>query len=468
MFTLLDSKCGRIGKFQFKSKEHETPCFFMTSNFGGGAGDIYRIITYTDLLESSQIPVLYNYYYLTEGGTFKVKWTKLIPKFKNLNDFLLFIHNEFVKLGYCIDKYHNKELKWNPISLLDSGSGNFLRDEIKSSFDIDVLLKSFDNKISAFADFCIQHEINIMMSMDFAGKYTHKQGERNSHNYNNLSKGLSTDLTNNLELIGKTLDVLRTKNYDFLAYVPVHGSSAEEYSVFTKNILSLENSKNKKFDGFGLGGIANYKEKENSLWNIPDGVNSRIKAGIIVSKAVKAVRNVLDSQSDFRPIHALGVGSAELIIPLVNAGADSFDAHSSWRRATDGSRDNVQYVLDKTKSGSFSQYLVPLLDDDESIISQHTEKVLKYIPLNKLPDTIFCDCEICRKYSISEIKSLYSNNGEDFNFAKILCYVHAILQHQKICSRLYKDLKKGDSVKDLVNEISDQSLKHDLLIIINS
>ncbi|MSP65017.1 MAG: hypothetical protein EXR16_05260 [Bacteroidetes bacterium] len=467
MFTLLDNKNGRIGNFQFKSKRCKTPCFFMTSNFGGGAGDIYRIITYTDLLESSQIPVLYNYYYLTGSGTFKVKWTEHIPKFKNLNGFLLSIRDEFVKLGYCINKYDNKKLNWDPISLLDSGSGNFVRDEIKSSPDIDVILKSFDNKISAFADFCIQHEINIMMSMDFAGKYTHKQGERNSHNYNNLSKKLSTHLTNNLKLIGKTLEVLKTKKYEFLAYVPVHGSSAEEYSIFTKYILDLEKLKDKKFDGFGLGGIANYKEMDNSIWEIPDDANPRIKAGIIVSRAVKAVRNVLNSQKDFRPIHALGVGSAELIIPLVNAGADSFDAHSSWRRATDGSRDNVKFVLDKTKSGSFSKYLIPLLDDNKTVILQHTEKVLKYIPLNKLPDTIFCDCEICRKYSISEIKSLYFNDGEDFNFAKILCYIHAISQHQKICSRLYDDLRKGKTVKELVNEISDQSLKQDLLIIIN-
>jgi tRNA-guanine family transglycosylase len=468
MFTLIDNTHARIGKFNFPSKEHKTPCFFMTSNFGGGAADIYRIVTYTDLLESSQIPVLHNYYYLTVGGTFKVKWTSLLPKFKNINHFLLFIRDQFVKLGYCIGKYSNKKLNWDPVTLLDSGSGNFLRDEIKSSSDINIILKSFDSKISVFADFCIQHEINIMMSMDFAGKYTHKQGEKDNHNYNILFKGLSSDIKNNLELLEKTLNILKSKTYDFLAYAPIHGNSPKDYAQFVENVLKLESHSQKKFDGFAIGGIANYREKDNKIWGIPESSNSRIKAGIIVSKAVKAVRTVLDSKQDMRPIHGLGVGSVELIIPLVHAGSDSFDAHSAWRRATDGSRDNAKFVNNYSQTGSFSKFLIPLLDDKENVILQNNNKTLKYLPLNKLPNTVFCDCEVCKKYSISEIKSLYSNDGEDFNFAKILSYVHAILQHQKICSRLHNDLKNKDSVQKLVNEIPDKTLQDDLRIILKS
>ena len=45
---------------------------------------------------------------------------------------------------------------------------------------------------------------------------------------------------------------------------------------------------------------------------------------------------------------------------------------------------------------------------------------------------------------------------------------HAILQHQKICSRLHNDLKNKDSVQKLVNEIPDKTLQDDLRIILKS
>jgi tRNA-guanine family transglycosylase len=301
------------------------------------------------------------------------------------------------------------------------------------------------------------------MAMDLAGKYTHRQKESEHLHYLNISKKLSNSSKINIELLAKTLDVLKDKKLKSLIYAPIHGQTPKEYGDFVNSLLDLEEQKNVAFDGFGLGGIANYKEKNNEDWEIHEKVNSRVKSGIIISKATQAVRKVLDKRKDYRPIHALGVGSAENIIPLVNAGADTFDAHSAWRRIIDGSRNDAKNVFDEHNKGTFSKYIIPLLDNKLNVINENQEKVLKYIKLNKLSKNVFCDCHICTKYPVEKIKNLYSDevSNESFHFAKILCYVHNVNQHQKICERLHRDLKNGDSVLKLINEITDIKLKND-------
>lgn len=307
-----------------------------------------------------------------------------------------------------------------------------------------------------------------MMSMDFAGKYTHKQGEKDDTEYVQISNNLSQDPQQNLDLLNQTLNILKSKKRTFLAYAPLHGNSPQEFVDFTKSVLDLENKNSQKFDGFGIGGIANHRQKNNIVWNVDDKDNSRIKAGIIVSKVISSVRRTLNSINDNRPIHALGVGNADLIIPLVYAGADSFDNHTAWRRATDGSRDFATNVNDRNASGSFSKYLIPLLDRNGKVITKNKNNVLKYVKLNALESSIFCDCDICKKYSIMDIKKLYSQNDENFFFARILCYVHAINQHQIICKRLQNDINHQISIKELIKDIPDQELNKDLMTIIDS
>ena len=101
------------------------------------------------------------------------------------------------------------------------------------------------------------------------------------------------------------------------------------------------------------------------------------------------------------------------------------------------------------------------------VIKENKKDAWKYIDLHKVPDDVVCDCDICRKYSIREIKQLYSNGGEDFYFARILLYVHAIYQHIYLCERLQKDIEDNRAVKDLIEEIPDPELRNDLKTVMS-
>ena len=62
---------------------------------------------------------------------------------------------------------------------------------------------------------------------------------------------------------------------------------------------------------------------------------------------------------------------------------------------------------------------------------------------------------------MAQIKELYSHGSgsEDFNFAVVLCYNHAINQYDSICNRLRKDIANGEDIMTLINEITDPTYR---------
>ena len=147
-----------------------------------------------------------------------------------------------------------------------------------------------------------------------------------------------------------------------------------------------------------------------------------------------------------------------------------FDNATSWRRITDGSGKFAKNVNDPNAEGSFSCFLIPLVDRNGEVIPTNQENVLGYARLNRITTNFSCDCDICNEFSMDQIKDLYSqgSGSEDFNFAKILCYNHAINQYHFICSRLRNDIRAGVDVMNLVNEIADPKLQNNTRAIINA
>jgi queuine/archaeosine tRNA-ribosyltransferase len=457
---------ARAGILTFDRKQRATPSYFMTSNFGGGASDLYRIVTYVDLFEANPIPTLFNFYYLTIGGTFRVGWIDFIPEFADILEFFSFIRDKFFKAGFVRKNYPQRPTDWQPITLLDSGSGNILRDEIEKGKSSGEILESLEKFIPQLHMFATKHRFNAMIAMDFARKYTYKKGEHKDDIYKRLSGEFSQDLSSNLLLLKETLDILKKEKTQYMVYAPVRGQTPEQFSFFTKKILELEKKENVKFDGFALAGIADYRSKSNDIWNIPSGVSLGVKAGLIVSRVAKTVRQVLLEERDERPIHGLGIGDVSNIVPLVASGVDTFDCHSTWRRATDGNMESAKFVF-KPKSGtSFSKFLIPAIDSKGEIIKENKKDLLEYRILPKVSDDIICDCNICQKYSIREIKELYSLGGEDYYFARMLIYAHAVFQHDFLCSRLARQIKNNESVWRLTDELPDCKLKTELLTIL--
>ena len=455
----------RIGELNFGSKTQPTPSSLIQNSIGGGAGAWYRMITYTDLLPVP-MPVLLTYF---NAGGFDKSYkssVKEIAQYGNINSFILHKRDEFFQKKYHITDYEKTKLNWDPVTILDSGSGQFLSKQIKNKSSNQMIEDYFKKIISKYFEFCAKHEFNIMIALDYAGKYTHKDKEKENPDYDKIVSQFGTAA--NLQLLSESLHQMESQNYDFLVYATIHGNGPKEMKEFTENVFELERTK--KFGGLAIGGIAGWSKDDDELWNIPK-FSGGIQKGIKLGRAVKLVRKLLDEKDDTRPIHVLGAGGIKNIIPLVFAGTDTFDNVTPWRRSTDGSRKVSSNVSDPNAKGSFSRYLIPLLDNNGEVIKDNKENVLDYVKLNKRElDDVVCNCHICTAHTLQEIRQLYSsnNNEEDFFFAEILCYIHAKNQYQSICNRLRRDVESGQSVSNVVEEITDQDLKTNLQQIIDS
>ena len=436
----------RLGSLRFGDKHWATPAYFMTLDFGGGAGDLYRIVTYIDLLEATPIPTLLNFYFLTierdlarQLGIFRVGWIDYIPKFIDILDFFSFVREQFLQKGLVRKHYPRKSVNWQPITMLDSGSGNILRDFIDcGKTTMEALISSFKGRIKEYHKFATEHCFNIIVAMDFAKKRTYKKGERKDKMYTRISEELSQDIPSNLQLLEKTLDIIKDIDSDCMTYAPVHGESPEQCKLWIRKILELEKEKKANFSGFAIGA------RELAF--------------------AKFVRQALSEAKDGRPLHALGVGDVSNIIPLVAFGVDTFDCHTAWRRAIDGNKKSAKLVFRANKPGlRFSKFLIPIIDSNGQIIPENRQNALRYIKLPDVPNSIVCDCEICRNFSLEEIRELYSQEDEDFYFARMLMYFHAILQHEYLCARLRREIEEDRSVVDFIKELPDVSLRNKLL-----
>jgi tRNA-guanine family transglycosylase len=430
--------------------------FSMIYNFGGGGSDVYRISSYLNLFK--EIPIMMmNWYYLTGGGTFKVKWVRYLKEFKDIFDFLKFMQEEFLKHGLVKHNHKKSQIDWRPLMMIDSGSGNIVRDLAETSLSHSEISKKFVSMIPDYLHFSIGLSFDIMIALDFSRKYTYKKGESESKYYQRVSKELATDIESNLKLLRQLLNLLKNlkSNYEKLPmiFAPLRGVTAEQYVMCLKKIIGLEKEIGQAFDGFAIAGLGEYKGKE---------------AGIFLAKVTRAIRDYLDKLHDDRPLHALAVGGIQKIIPLTLGGVDTFDCMTPWRRATDGSMEDAPKVFDKNAKGSFSSYLIPLLDSRLEVIRENTRNVWRYITLPEVPNDIPCDCQVCREFSIKEIKELYSHGKEDYYFARILLFIHAMLQHVYLCRRIAKDVKENVPLSFLINEIPDQKLKKNFSDVLNN
>jgi len=83
-----------------------------------------------------------------------------------------------------------------------------------------------------------------------------------------------------------------------------------------------------------------------------------------------------------------------------------------------------------------------------------------------LDSNLDCDCEICKNYSMSKIKELYSGSQEDNYFAKILIFFHAIWQYEFLIKKI-KMCNDEKKLFDFVNSIPDKNLRDDTILSLN-
>jgi tRNA-guanine family transglycosylase len=419
---------ARECNFSIHGKTLETPIPFAISNIGGGAGSIDRFVSYIDMILSQRIPILFNFYYLTRGGTFKVDWVKRIASDEDMLDFILKQREIFRKKGWIADGYKEFDFTGDkPIILLDTGSGNIVRDLAVQGLTIEGLISEFDKLIDEYFMFGESHNFDILVSLDYALKQTFRGKEKENPRYietiEKLRKG-----NYNLNLLAKSLRKYSDGNFSFMLFAPVHGATVKEISRNCEAILEIEAKEGTKFGGFALAlpeeGQRNYDSPEEFFYNLG-----------------RSIRSVLDRHHDNRPVHGLGIGAADNIIPLVLAGVDSYDSNTPWRRAMDGSNPS-----NSNFSGSYSKFLLPIVHEDGTPYPK-SDDALKYVRLPGITDSFECDCAACKRYPMKTIKKLYhSIDKEEFYLAKMVMYVHAILQAKTIGSAL---VKHSNSIEEL-------------------
>lgn len=418
----------RLGFYSKGKRDIQTPCYFFISNLGGGGTNVSRLVTYMDLFETGESQLLMNYYYLNVDFKKTMGFdTAALTKLKNKEDMLEFLketRKDFIKKGKVVPEHKFGDTNWNPELLLDSGSGNIFRDLIKNRSLSSTSFKSiYEEATKNYLNFGKIHHFDILIAMDIAGKYTHKQGEDTDDNYRDSLESFRNG-SNNIELLKITLNNLTDEK--LMVFAPLHGKTPTEYLEHLKNIILLENRVGKKFSGFALGGLG----------SLPDTTSYEI---------CRFIRSQLDKQGDDRPIHVLGVGSLQNLIPMCMLGIDSFDCHSPWRRASEG------------------KFVIPLINSNGKIITSKTN-FWKYVSIQNFDkDDFTCNCEICNSYSLKELKDMYSKGGEFTYLAKIIFFKHNISQ-QEFALRAIREGK----LEKVIEEIPKGRYKEFLTAFMNT
>lgn len=440
----------RVGRFDVNEKELDTPSPFAISNIGGGQADVDRLVSYIDIFYSSRMPLLFNFYYLTRGGRFAVKWTRDIGSYEDILDFVsrqkLRLHKEGrVSTSFNLENVRSRN---RPITLLDSGSGNFLRDFARQGFNIDRMRREFEKLVPEMLDFASAHKFDIVIGLDYASKSTYKDEETSDDSYIAIADKLVNSKSDNLSLLAQNLYYLKSKERPFMLYAPVHGDNLQTYTDFCKELLSWEDNEGVRFDGFALGGIS--PKIASPSWKVPSHSGRLMSTWYLYYYAGKAIRELLVSHGDHRPIHGLGLGAAKNVIPLVLAGVDTFDAHTPWRRAINGSH---KVALAGDLKGSHSKYLTPVFNR-EGLAYPNQLDGWDYKELPTVDDSTVCDCIVCSKFPVKRLKQLYfSKDNEEYYLSRILLYCHAIFQAGHTCNALVSAAKSKESFKHFIETL---------------
>lgn len=423
---------ARKGVFSINGKLLRTPSPFAISNIGGGAGSIDRFVSYTDMIWSQGIPLLYNFYYLTRGGMLKIDWVKSISDNEAILDFILRQREIFRNKARIAGLYKEFRLEDNkPVVMLDTGSGNLVRDLAIKGLSVNQLISQFDELNEEYYNFGESHRFDILISLDYAGKQTFRNKEKENKRYVDMIEYLSNN-SYNKDLLEKSLLKFKDGKYSFMLFAPVHGTSPEDISRNCKEILQMEKRHGIKFDGFAVA--------------LPYGGKKDVSSDEFYYNLGRSIRKVLEQYGDNRPIHGLGAGAANNVISLITGGVDTYDSNTPWRRAMDGSNPQSPDF-----SGAYSKFLIPLVNN-EGIVYKNQQNALEYIKLSEIDNKVECDCPLCSRYSINKIKNLYkSEDKEEFYLAKMVMFMHAILQAKNVGTALIKYSNSRENLKEFAS-----------------
>ena len=380
--------------------------FYLTNNLGGGGTNVSRLYDYIELFELPNIGVLLNYYYLTGHAkpSFDVNLIKKIENFHKINEFVNYCRQYFKNIRDTSSSFKSTERSTTINGfILDNGCGNFLRNMLAKGSGHEQISKM----IKPFLSFAEDQGFNLSVALDLAMKYTYKANEVDNSSFMSKWTQLASDNNINLSLLSDALKVMKSSNYTHKILAPLHGYNNNSFADYLEKILQMEKKNKVEFGGFALGGIADTKNLDSKLWNVPDGFTKNKKSAYICYNLIKTIR-----QKTNRYIHVLGAGNIYTLPFLIHAGANSSDCHSAWRRSSDGG-------IDKAK------ILIPLMDKDFNFIND--SNCLEYVKIGTMSDKEYnLNCG----YKIKDIKKLLcSDNREDFYFAEIIMFAEAIIQY---------------------------------------
>lgn len=387
--------------------------FFATNNLGGGGTNVSRFLMHLDKIKTKNIGILLNYYYLNNSFqktmSFDQDVLNNIFEFSDIKEFIQFVKKSFIQKNR---KPNNIKIEIKDVIeqfILDSGTGNILRDLINEN---KINNDSLSNLVESYLQFSEKLKFNLVVALDFALKYTHKKGEGKSKIYQELSKRFVNNEKLNLDILRTSIKCARDNGHKQNIIAPLHGFSFESFDNYLDEILNLEHLENYKFFGFGLGGIADTKKLQSELWNVPNSFNLKLKSLWIVTQLTKNTSEKISS----RNLHVLGAGNVHLIPLITYFGATSSDCHSAWRRANDGE----------------AKIIIPLINSKNELIDNKYS--WEYFKISKIKN-LNCDCPICQEYSTKDLWKMFSSsNNEDVYYSKILIYIHALYQYDYVIS----------------------------------
>lgn len=428
-------------------KKLPVPSFFQVYNYGGGNGDKDREIVYSEF--TADTPALINYYYINnryphvfQSHAFDdlSRYTRIGDVYNDIRDMLIKNKHEIYK-GYTSLPYDFN----SKVFLLDSGAANIVKQIAEEiNYDVSKLDAVIVQHMKDYYDFADRLHVDLVVGFDLGGKYTKKDGEESNKRLCDFLSAIDAEKINNL-LLEETIKYLTARS-DFYPHVlaTVHGRLQSDYAACADYILELEKKYGYTFWGFALGGIASYKQVDDSWYKDIIFDNTGKRGFVETVTPARACRIVRDKVGD-RPIHALGCGGYPNIAMNYYCGATSFDAASPVRRVGDGNLKSTKMVYNPNPipGSSFSKYFVGGINEDGTLRSEPCS----YVKLNEVEDSMtLCGCSACISAgSVKNIKDLYhmkENDDEACYYSRQLMGLHAVRQHRKLCEIIagYSDI----------------------------
>ena len=429
-------------------KQLPVPSFFQVYNYGGGNGDKDREIVYSEF--TADTPALINYYYINNRYPHIFQshafddlsgYTRIGDVYNDIRDMLINTKHEIYS-GYARVPYDFN----SKVFLLDSGAANIVKQIAEDiNYDVTKLDAVIVQHMKDYYDFADRLHVDLVVGFDLGGKYTEKDGEKSNKKLCDFLASIDTEKINNL-LLEETIKYLAARpNYHPHVLATVHGALQSDYAACVEYILDLEKKYGYEFWGFALGGIASYKQVDDS-WYSDINFKKTGKRGFVETITPARACRIVRSKVGERPIHALGCGGYPNIAMNYYCGATSFDAASPVRRVGDGNLESTKMVYNPKPipGSSFSKYFVGGINEDGTLRSEPCS----YVKLNEVKDTMpLCGCSACQSAgSVKNIKDLYhmkETDDEACYYSRQLMGLHAVRQHRKLCEIIsgYADIE---------------------------